>query len=101
ATVDAIRAALPRLTSELPASVKMSVLNDRSISIRDAVHDVNLTMLLTIALVVLTILLFLRQLAATLIPSVSLPVSLLGTFGLMLAFGLSLDNISLMGLTIA
>jgi HAE1 family hydrophobic/amphiphilic exporter-1 len=101
ATVAAIRAALPGLTSQLPASVKVSVLNDRSISIRQSVHDVNLTMLLTIALVVLVILLFLRQLAATLIPSISLPVSLLGTFGLMFAFGMSLNNISLMGLTIA
>jgi HAE1 family hydrophobic/amphiphilic exporter-1 len=101
ATVAAIRAALPRLASQLPASVKVSVLNDRSISIRHSVHDVNLTMLLTIALVVLVILLFLRQLAATLVPSISLPVSLLGTFGLMFAFGMSLNNISLMGLTIA
>jgi HAE1 family hydrophobic/amphiphilic exporter-1 len=101
ATIDAIRAALPRLTSQLPASVKVSVLNDRGVSIRDAVHDVNLTMLLTIALVVLVILLFLRHLAATFIPSVSLPVSLIGTFGLMFAWGMSLNNISLMGLTIA
>jgi HAE1 family hydrophobic/amphiphilic exporter-1 len=101
ATIDAIRAALPKLTSQLPASVKVTVLNDRSISIRNSVHDVNMTMLLTIALVILVILLFLRQLAATLIPSISLPVSLLGTFGLMYAFGLSLNNISLMGLTIA
>jgi HAE1 family hydrophobic/amphiphilic exporter-1 len=101
ATIDAIRAELPRLARQLPASVKVTVLNDRSISIRDAVHDVSLTMLLTIALVVLMILLFLRRLAATLIPSISLPVSLLGTFGLMLAFGMSLNNISLMGLTIA
>jgi HAE1 family hydrophobic/amphiphilic exporter-1 len=101
ATIDAIRAALPALTAQLPGSVKVTVLNDRSVSIRDSVHDVNLTMLLTIALVILVILLFLRHLAATLIPSISLPVSLLGTFGLMFAFGLSLDNISLMGLTIA
>ena len=101
ATVDAIRAALPKLVAQLPGSVKVTVLNDRSISIRDAVHDVNLTMLLTIALVVLVILLFLRRLAATLIPSISLPVSLIGTFGLMFAFGMSLNNISLMGLTIA
>ncbi|MFC5549106.1 efflux RND transporter permease subunit [Massilia aerilata] len=101
ATVDAIRAALPKLASQLPGSVKMTVLNDRSLSIRDSVHDVNLTMLLTIALVILVILLFLRQLAATLIPSISLPVSLLGTFGMMYAFGMSLNNISLMGLTIA
>jgi HAE1 family hydrophobic/amphiphilic exporter-1 len=101
ATVDAIRAALPRLVSQLPGSVKLSVLNDRATSIRQAVTDVNLTMLLTIALVILVILLFLRQLAATVIPSISLPVSLLGTFGLMLALGMSLNNISLMGLTIA
>jgi HAE1 family hydrophobic/amphiphilic exporter-1 len=101
ATIDAIRAALPKLISQLPGSVKVTVLNDRSISIRNSVHDVNLTMLLTIALVILVILLFLRQLAATLIPSISLPVSLLGTFGLMYAFSLSLNNISLMGLTIA
>ncbi len=101
ATIDAIRAMLPRLASQLPGSVRIQLLNDRSISIRNAIHDVNLTMLLTIALVVLVILLFLRQLAATLIPAISLPVSLLGTFGLMLAFNLSLDNISLMGLTIA
>ncbi len=101
ATIDAIRAALPKLASQLPGSVKVTLLNDRSISIRNSVRDVNITMLLTIALVILVILLFLRQLAATLIPSISLPVSLLGTFGLMYAFGLSLNNISLMGLTIA
>jgi HAE1 family hydrophobic/amphiphilic exporter-1 len=101
ATIEAIRAALPKLQSQLPGSVKVSLLNDRSISIRNSVHDVNLTMLLTIALVILVMLLFLRQLAATLIPSISLPVSLLGTFGLMFTFGMSLNNISLMGLTIA
>lgn len=101
ATIDAIRALMPRLASQLPGSVHIQLLNDRSVSIRNAIHDVNLTMLLTIALVVLVILLFLRQLAATLIPAISLPVSLLGTFGLMFAFNLSLDNISLMGLTIA
>jgi HAE1 family hydrophobic/amphiphilic exporter-1 len=101
ATIDAIRAALPKLVSQLPGSVKVTVLNDRSLSIRDSVHDVNLTMLLTIGLVVLVILLFLRRLAATLIPSISLPVSLVGTFGLMFAFGMSMNNISLMGLTIA
>ncbi|MRW82700.1 MMPL family transporter [Pseudoduganella sp. FT26W] len=101
ATVDAIRAMMPRLASQLPGSVRIQLLNDRSISIRNAIHDVNLTMLLTIALVVLVILLFLRQLMATLIPAISLPVSLLGTFGLMFALNLNLDNISLMGLTIA
>ncbi|MFS2002243.1 efflux RND transporter permease subunit [Duganella sp. CT11-25] len=101
AIIDAIRAMMPRLASQMPGSVRIQLLNDRSVSIRNAIHDVNLTMLLTIALVVLVILLFLRQLAATLIPAISLPVSLLGTFGLMFALNLSLNNISLMGLTIA
>ncbi|KAF7600815.1 MAG: acriflavine resistance protein B [Candidatus Dactylopiibacterium carminicum] len=101
AVVDAVRAAIPRLKAQLPASVDIQILNDRSLSIRESIHDVSLTMLLTIGLVMLVILLFLRRLSATLIPSVSLPASLLGTFGLMLWFGYSLDNISLMGLTIA
>ena len=99
--VDAVRAALPKLKAQLPASVDISIMNDRSLSIRDSIHDVNLTMLLTVGLVMLVILMFLRRLSATLIPSVSLPASVLGTFGLMLWFGYSLDNISLMGLTIA
>ena len=101
ATVDAIKAMLPILQSQMPASVQVKMLSDRSISIRQAIHDVNLTMLLTIALVIMVILLFLRHASATLIPSISVPISLLGTFGLMYAFGLSLNNISLMGLTIA
>jgi len=99
--VDAVRSALPKLKAQLPASVDISIMNDRSLSIRDSIHDVNLTMLLTVGLVMLVILMFLRRLSATLIPSVSLPASVLGTFGLMLWFGYSLDNISLMGLTIA
>lgn len=101
ATIDAIRAMLPKLQSQMPSSVKVQLLNDRSTSIRSAIRDVNLTMLLTIVLVVFVILLFLRQVRATAIPSISLPISLLATFGLMYAFGLSLDNISLMGLTVA
>lgn len=79
----------------------MQLLNDRSLSIRQAIHDVNITLLLTIALVILVILLFLRNLRATLIPALSVPVSLLGAFALMYLLGMSLDNISLMGLTIA
>ncbi|HEY4072349.1 MAG TPA: efflux RND transporter permease subunit, partial [Herbaspirillum sp.] len=98
AIVDAIKAMMPRLQSQMPGSVEVKILNDRSISIRNAVHDVMLTMMLTIALVVMVVLLFLRRLAATLIPSISLPISLLGTFALMFGLGLSLDNISLMGL---
>ncbi len=101
AVVDAVKASLARIQAQLPGSVEIKLLNDRSRSIRESIHDVSLTMLLTIALVVAVILLFLRRLSATLIPSVSLPVSLLGTFALMLWLGYSLDNISLMGLTIA
>ena len=101
ATIDAIKALMPRLQSKLPASVKVQLLSDRSLSIRDAMHDVNLTMLLTIALVVMVILLFLRSAAATAIAAISLPLSLLATFALMAALGLSLNNISLMGMTIA
>jgi HAE1 family hydrophobic/amphiphilic exporter-1 len=101
ATIDAIKALMPRLQGKLPASVKVQLLSDRSLSIRDALHDVNLTMLLTIALVVMVILLFLRSAAATAIAAISLPLSLLATFALMAALGLSLNNISLMGMTIA
>lgn len=101
ATLDAIHQLLPRLQAQMPASVHMQLLNDRSVSIRNAIHDVNITLLLTIALVVMVILLFLRHARATVIPALSVPVSLLGAFALMSLCGLSLDNISLMGLTIA
>jgi hydrophobic/amphiphilic exporter-1 (mainly G- bacteria), HAE1 family len=100
-TVAAVKALLPQLKGKLPASVHIDVMGDRSESIRNAIHDVNLTLLLTIGLVVMVILLFLRRVSATLIPAISVPISILGTFGLMYALGLSLDNISLMGLTIA
>ncbi|MBL8270447.1 efflux RND transporter permease subunit, partial [Steroidobacter sp.] len=84
ATVEAIRDMLPRLQQQLPPSIKVVEMNDRSISIRHAIHDVYLTMLLTIVLVVLVILLFLRHGRAALIPAVSLPISLFGTFAAML-----------------
>lgn len=100
-TIDAIQHLLPTLQAQMPPSVKMQLLNDRSLSIRQAIHDVNLTLLLTIALVIMVIMLFLRHIRATLIPALSVPVSLLGAFALMYALGMSLDNISLMGLTIA
>lgn len=100
-TIDAINQLLPRLQSQMPSSVHMQLLNDRSLSIRQAIHDVNITLMLTIGLVILVILLFLRSLRATLIPALSVPVSLLGAFVLMYVLGMSLDNISLMGLTIA
>ena len=100
-TVDSIMALLPRLQAQMPGSVQIVTLGDRSTSIREAIHDVNLTLLLTIALVILVILLFLRRFTSAAIPSISLPISLLGTFALMQAMGLSLNNISLMGITIA
>ena len=99
--VDAVRAAIAGLRSQLPASVKLTVTNDRSASIREALHDVTLTLAGTIALVVLVIFLFLRRVVATLIPTLSLPVSLLGAVALLWAFGYSLDNVSLLGLTLA
>jgi HAE1 family hydrophobic/amphiphilic exporter-1 len=99
--VNAVRALLPRFRAELPASVELHLVNDRSISIRAAVHDVQLTLLGTIALVVLVIFLFLHRLVATLIPAATIPISLVGAVALLFAFGYSLDNISLLGITLA
>ena len=99
--VDAVRAALPEFRQQLPQSVRISIGNDRSVSIRDALHDVTLTMLGTIVLVVLVIFLFLRRFVATVIPTLSLPVSLVGAISLLWAFGYTLDNISLLGITLA
>ncbi len=101
ATVDGIRSALARLGTQLPGSVKVQAINDRSISIRDAVRDVQFTLLATVGLVVLVIFLFLRHLAATFIPSVTLPIALIGALALMYWLGYSLDNISLLGLTLS
>ncbi len=100
-TIDTIKAMLPRLREQLPGSVRIQLVGDRSTSIREAIHDVNLTMVLTIALVVLVILVFLRRVAATAIPAICLVISLIGAFIVMYGLGLSLNNISLMGLTIA
>ncbi|SEA99167.1 efflux RND transporter permease subunit [Variovorax sp. YR216] len=99
--VDAVRALMPRFREELPQSVEISVLNDRSLSIREAVHDVQLTLLGTILLVVLVIFLFLHRLVATLIPALTIPISLIGAVALLYAFGYSLDNVSLLGITLA
>ncbi|ELA00406.1 multidrug acriflavin resistance protein [Cupriavidus sp. HMR-1] len=101
AVVDAIRSALPRLLAQMPGSVNVNVVNDRSMSIRESIHDVQFTLALTVALVVMVIFLFLRRAAATLIPTVSLPISLIGTVALMKAFGYSLDNVSLLAITLA
>lgn len=99
--VDSIRNALPALQSQMPQSVSMTPINDRSVSVREALHDVTLTLIGTIALVVLVIFLFLRRFVATAIPALSLPVSLVGAVALLWGLSYSLDNISLLGLTLA
>lgn len=99
--VDAIRKIVPQFQQQMPASVAINLLIDRSASIRDSIHDVNFTLLLTIALVVMVIFLFLKHIAATVIPALSLPISLIGAFSIMYWLGYSLDNISLLGITIA
>jgi multidrug efflux pump len=99
--VDRIKRLLPQLQSALPAAVQVSVLTDRTSTIRASVRDVEFTLLLSVALVVMVIFLFLRNVAATAIPSVSVPLSLIGTFGAMYLLGFSIDNLSLMALTIA
>lgn len=99
--VDQIKAALPQLQAGIPPSVELSIISDRSVSIRESFTDVKLTLLAAVVLVVLVIFLFLRNIWATLIPSVTVPLSLVGTFGLMYVLGYSLDNLSLMALTLA
>jgi HAE1 family hydrophobic/amphiphilic exporter-1 len=99
--VDAVRAALPGLRGQMPQSIELTPVNDRSVSVRDALHDVSLTLVGTIALVVLVIFLFLRRFVATAIPALSLPVSLVGAVALLWGLSYSLDNISLLGLTLA
>jgi len=101
ATVDRIQAALPRLQASIPPTVEVHTLVDRTQTIRASVRDVQFTLLLTIALVVGVIFLFLRSVPATLIPSVTVPLALLGTAAVMYVLGFSLDNLSLMALTIA
>ena len=98
--VDNIRQLLPRFKSELPAGVAFHVLYDRSESIRASVHDVETTLLIALGLVVLVIFLFLRSLPATAIPSLALPLSIVGTFSVMYLLGYSLDNLSLLALTL-
>ncbi|TMS56949.1 efflux RND transporter permease subunit [Imbroritus primus] len=101
AVVDAVLAELPRLRAQLPGSVDLRVRNDRSQSIRDSIHEVQFTLGLTVVLVVMVIFLFLRRAAATLIPTLSLPISIIGTIALMKWFGYSLNNVSLLGITLA
>jgi multidrug efflux pump len=101
AVVDRIKTLLPQLRASLPASVQVKVLTDRTITIRASVRDVEYELMLTIALVVMVIFLFLRNLAATIIPSVAVPLSIVGTFGVMYLLGYSLNNLTLMALTIS
>jgi len=100
-TVDRIKALLPRLIAGIPPAVKIDIISDRTQTIRAAVHDVQFTLLITIALVVMVIFIFLRSFWATVIPTITVPLALLGACALMWVFGYTLDNLSLMALTIA
>ena len=100
-TVDRIKAMLPQLRASMPHGVNVTLAMDRTTTIRASLHDVELTLVIAICLVVLVVFLFLRNPRATLIPSVAVPVSLIGTFGAMYLLGYSLDNLSLMALTIS
>ena len=99
--VDGVKAMLPRLQAQLPPSVNMYILFDRSITIRNSVDDVKFTLELALFLVIMVIFLFLRNLSATTIPSLALPFSIVGTFAVMYLCGYSLDNLSLMALTLS
>ena len=100
-TVDRIKTQLPRLIAAIPPAIKIKIISDQTITIRAAVHDVQSTLLITIVLVVMVIFIFLRSFWATVIPAVTVPLALLGACALMWVFGYTLDNLSLMALTIA
>ena len=100
-TADRVKALLPKLKASIPPTVKVIVLTDRTETIRASVSDVQFTLLLTVGLVVMVIFVFLRKLWATVIPSIALPLAVIGTFGIMKLLGFSLDNLSLMALTIS
>ena len=100
-TVRSIEKILPSFQANLPAAIEMTTLYDRSISISESVHDVQVTLVIAGALVILVILLFLRNVSATVIPALALPISVIGTFAAMYALGFSLDNLSLLALTLA
>jgi HAE1 family hydrophobic/amphiphilic exporter-1 len=101
AVVDEIKRQLPKLRAQIPAAVDIDLLFDRSVTIRQSVADVQHTLLITVALVVMVIFIFLRNVSATVIPSLALPLSIVGTFAAMQLFGFSLDNLSLMALTLS
>jgi multidrug efflux pump len=100
-TVDAVMAEMPRLQAAIPPTIKIDVAVDRTTTIRASVHDVELSLIISVMLVVLVVFLFLREVWATIIPSVAVPLSLVGTFGVMYLVGYTIDNLSLMALTIA
>ena len=100
-TVDRIRAVLPQLQASVPPAMKLAVSQDRTTTIRASVHDVERTLLISVFLVVLVVFVFLRNVWATVIPGVAVPLSLLGTFGVMYLLGYSLNNLSLMALTVS
>jgi multidrug efflux pump len=100
-TVDGVRAVLPQLQASIPPSVKLNLLIDSTRTIRASVRDVEITLCISIALVILVVFIFLRSARSTLIPSVAVPISLVGTFGVMYLLGYSIDNLSLMALTVA
>ena len=100
-TVDRIRALLPQLQAEIPQTIKINVSLDQTISIRSSVHEVEKSLSISVMLVIMVVFVFLRSVRTTIIPSVAVPVSLVGTFGVMYLFGYSIDNLSLMALTIS
>jgi multidrug efflux pump len=100
-TVDTVKAALPQLQASLPPSIRLFIANDQTISIRASLHDMEITMAIAIALVMFVVYLFLRNARAALIPCIAVPLSLVGTFAVMYLLGFSLDNMSLMALTVA
>lgn len=99
--VDTVKQLLPTLRAQIPTAVEIGILYDRSLSIRESIHDVQFTLVLSIVLVILVIFLFLRDLNATLIPSLALPIAIVGTFAVMYLLGFSLNNLSLMALTLS
>jgi multidrug efflux pump len=100
-TVDKVMAALPRLQAAIPPTIKLQVAVDRTLTIRSSVHDVEISLLISVALVVLVVFLFLKEVWTTIIPSIAVPLSLVGTFGVMYLAGYTIDNLSLMALTIS
>jgi len=100
-TVDAVMAEMPRLQAAIPPTIQINVAVDRTTVIRSSVHDVEISLMISVILVVLVVFLFLREIWSTIIPSVAVPLSLLGTFGVMYLVGYTVDNLSLMALTVA